>query len=260
MRLGIFVAAIVSLLAVDSLGAARAPQVAPRARLSSTVAEPEMAARGVRPAVAPAPMTVAQLRLTKPKRTPSVVTPASGVRARAELAGPALAALSYRKGQGVVLDAAHPLHAATQSDLLLPFVRYNARAWQSITAGGPSSGVDETILFTPDRERSWPGWPPTYFAGAATFRALPSGPHTYLLSLSVSVPLKDLYLCMYEGGLYHDQLVWSEQTQEARLLLQIDGDTTPVVDVLLYIPRIPDQYSETQRTVTFYHAQLAQID
>jgi hypothetical protein len=260
MRLGLFVAAVVCLLAVDSLEAARAPQVASRARLSPAVTEPEMTTRGVRAATAPAPMTVTQLRLSKPSRAPSLVSPRAGVQARAKLAASAAAALSYRKGQGVVLDAAHPLHEATKSDLLLPFLRYNSGAWQSITAGGPSSGVDETILFTPDRERLWDGWPPTYFAGAVTFRGLPSGPHTYLLSLSVNVPLKDLYVYSFEGGQYHDQLIWSEQTQEARLLLQIDGDTTPVFEVLLYIPRIPDQYSETQRTVTFYHAQLAQVD
>jgi hypothetical protein len=260
MRPGLFVAAVVSLLAAHSLEAAPARQIAPRARLSPAVAEPEMVARGVRSAAAPAPMTVSQLRLTKPKRAPSVVTLKPGVQARAKLAGSAVAALSYRNDRGVVLDAAHPLHGPTKSGLLLPFLRYGPEAWQSITTGGPSSGVDQTILFSPDRERSWPGWPPTYFAGAATFRALPSGPHTYLLSLCVNVPLTDLYVYIADGGLYHDQLVWSEQTQEARLLLQVDGDATPVLEVLMYTNRVPDPYSETERTFTFYHAQLAQID
>jgi|GEM_PF-3482465 len=141
--------------------------------------------------------------------------------------------LAYSTGNGVVLDALHPMNSATGSTLEVRRVQYTDSLARGIASGDPNTAIPVQVL--PDRR------PFSYEAqwAVARFYNLPSGMHTYLLSIGTNAPPADMELSMwlwpvgnknmptFESHPKGDQLNYNSATSELRVLFTVDAGSDP---------------------------------
>jgi len=205
--------------------------------------------------VAP-PATVGQLRGRQITKTP-VTVKATAASTAISVAGRAINSKSYSEGSGVVLDAAHMKHAQTQSTVFLYSVYLTPTTAEGIAKG--ESNISVTQSQSREAGKKIVGGYKAYTFGSVAFKNLPTGVHTYVLTLG-SFHFQGKPAFAINGTEWHvDDVIVNKEAHEAQLLLLLDGDKQ---DQLLLDTgaAFPDNPNVVQLTgMGFYYVQLAQV-
>jgi hypothetical protein len=140
---------------------------------------------------------------------------------------------AYSTGNGVVLDALRPMNPDTGSTLEVRRVQYTDSLARGIAAGDPNTTIPVQVIA--DRR------PASYEAqwAVARFYNLPSGMHTYLLSIGTNAPTADMELSMwmwpvgnknmptFESHPTGNQLNYNTASHELRVLFTFDAGSDP---------------------------------
>jgi hypothetical protein len=154
---------------------------------------------------------------------------------------------TYAGGNGVVLDAVHPYDNPSNSSLLVLGVMYNSELRYHIQYDHPDTVLYQEIPLT----NSWNGV-------SATFRKLPSGEHTYVLTLGHTADPNRVSITINGQQFGPDKLIANPATSEIRALFTCDasasGGNIPVFVRFSFADAQVSAFEE------FHHLQLAQLD
>ena len=153
----------------------------------------------------------------------------------------------YASGSGVVLDPRRLSDDATTSSMLVCGVLYNSELLYNVIYG-----QEDMTLFQEVPNRPW------WCALNASFRKLPAGQRTYLLTLGHSADPQYMTFRINGQDFTGGKLTYNAATSEIRLLFTYDatanGDTVSAVVYFSYPESAPvDFYS-------FHHVQLAVLE
>jgi len=225
------------------------PAAAPRAQPPITATSPQPAPRAYRV------LSVAELR---PARAGLAATKVNSSAARRETvtvpstlraAGARVVTTPqpYATGKGVVLDAKHPLDGNTNSGMVVCGVLYNSSLKYELEYSQEDVTLTQEV---PSGHR--------INALTASFRKLPAGSHTYLLTLGHSADPKYVTIKVNDQEFAPDKLTYNAATSEMRLLFTYDpaanGDALNAMVYLTYPESAPWDFQ------TFHHVQLAVLD
>ncbi len=154
---------------------------------------------------------------------------------------------TYASGNGVVLDAVHPYDEPSNSSLLVLGVMYNSELRYQVQYDHPDTVLNQEIPLA----NLWNGV-------SATFRKLPSGEHTYVLTLGHTADPKRVSIEINGQHFGPDKLIANPSTSEIRALFTCDagasGGNLPVFVRFSYADAQVSAFEE------FHHLQLAQVD
>jgi len=235
------------LAAPGTAGAGSVSASAGQPRITTVVPQPAASAFRV--------LSVAELRRATKKMTAASVrtravraeqAPAPSTAARAGLVRPETPQ-PYASGSGIVLDARRPLDAATGSSLVVSGVLYSSTVVYDLVYGHEDLTLSQEV---PNR--------PWWDALTASFRKLPAGQHTYLLTLGHTADPKYVTIRINGEDFTGDQLAHNPASSEIRLLVTYDaaasGDLMNAMVYLSYPESAPWGFQ------TFHHIQLAVLD
>jgi hypothetical protein len=163
----------------------------------------------------------------------------------------ALASLAYSSGNGVALNAVNLLDKTTGSTLQLQGVQWDDATRQRIVGGDPTVSQWVPNSDTP----YWSG----YVGAQATFKNLPSGKHTYVLTLGTTADPRFVAITVSYPVFFFptDKLTVNPATSEIRCFFVGEYKDEMSVNVAFwYSQQGINEYLETH----FHHLQLAVLD
>ncbi len=201
-------------------------------------------------------MSVTQLKAAKVGK--NVIQTASGTGPIARVTRPitqgqlsALAAVAYSSGNGVILNAVNLLDKITGSTLQLQGVQWDDATRKRIAGGDPTVSQWVPNSDTP----YWQG----YEGINAVFKNVPSGKHTYVLTLGTTADPKVVAVTTFDPAFFFppDKLTVNPATSEIRAFFvgEFYGQMQVAV-AFWYCQQGINQYLETH----FHHLQLAVLD
>jgi hypothetical protein len=218
------------------------------------------------------PATASALRTAMAGVAPvELVTAVSGVAGTLAPAAPVVGTLPpdpYASLQGVVLDVAHPRHAATGSEMSVRGADWSSGIRDAIVAGDSNASLTALLTF-----RS--GYPED--ASYLRFASLSPGRYTYVFAIQMSVAdvaatkCVEFWLLTAPGAnwqvLKGAQLVENTATSEIRAMFTLEVlATTPVadrkLDVMVHVnpPGVTTSAGSNRVSVTTRYAQLTRLD
>lgn len=164
---------------------------------------------------------------------------------------------AYRTGDGLVLKPNAITHTGSGSHLSLGYVDIGRYSIGSLT--GDSSRPSLDMFFPSGRDI-----PPVAF-GVGWFNSLPSGQHTYIVTLGIHADnARDHIMVSMGNDEYRgDDLFYTESTGEIRLLFSYDAGARDNDNRLTIC--VTWEHNDTTRDwyyqeLQFYYIQLAQLD
>jgi len=153
----------------------------------------------------------------------------------------------YASGNGVVLDARRPLDGTTGSSLAVCGVLFGSSMVYDLVYGHEDMTLSQSVPNSP--------W---WNALTASFRKLPAGQHTYLLTLGHTADPGYMTIRINGQDFAGDKLTLNPASPEIRLLVTYDatasGDVLNAMVYLSYPESAPWGFQ------TFHHIQLALLD
>jgi hypothetical protein len=207
---------------------------------------------------------LSQPKLLLPVRPAFSIAGISSLAAAMGIAGSTAAAGAdpYGTGTGVVLDVCHPYSAISDSTLTVRNAMWDMSTSRAVAANDPQAAL---ICY-----ETW-GDGNTSNICEATFLHLPSGSHTYVLSIGTSASAQAL--SVRAGGYYSTyplpmmeapQLVDNRANGEVRALITLNIPETAAAEtrwmsVVVWAKKLPNS-TASYVNVFFHHVQLARLD
>lgn len=164
---------------------------------------------------------------------------------------------AYRTGEGLVLKPTVFSHTGSGSHLSLGYVDIGRYTIGSLTGDSPRTCLD--MFFPSGRDI-----PPIAFA-AGWFNSLPSGQHTYILTLGIHADNARDHIMVSMGNSEYrgEDLFYTESTGDIRLLFSYDAGANDNDNRITIC--VTWEHNDTARDwyyqeLQFYYIQLAQLD
>jgi len=234
-------------------GAAGLGQLSTAVKAVPKTAAGELSARAINPQPEPSKfrvLSIQQLKTTKQAVPRLRITgpgekaiPLAGVTMRAVL--PGAGCPDYASGSGVVLRPLQPWQEPSGSTLTLRGVFWNEGVRRRVTSGEEDASFALEV------------GPQLTLGATAYFQDLPSGLHTYLLSIGTSAPRDRVRLRIGEYFSQPGRLVANPETSAVRALFTYDAGRHEN-RLAVYVQHFP--VASGSDYVHFHHIQLAQLD
>ncbi|UCH34355.1 MAG: hypothetical protein JSV65_17795 [Armatimonadota bacterium] len=249
----VFPVVVVSVVACLSSPRGMAATKADAAKTSPSPSVGKVAARAINPQAKLPKFRVMSVQQLKSAQSGLARVAVRGPgRAIGEIAGMAMervesgtASPAYASGSGVVLRPLRPYDEESGSTLILRGVAWNERVRRQVMAG------DTDVSFSLALASPW-------LTGTnAYFQRLPSGPHTYILTIGTTAAVDRMRVRVGDRFLLPSQLVAGPAASGVRALFTYEP-SGPDNYLLVIVQYLPGEGTESH--VDFHHIQLVQLD